>query len=89
MLQETPASKTEETTRDNFQRAVDFYAPIVMGMKAKNKLLDVTAVVVANLCVSYIMNERNHEAEELMKQVEQEEEIAAEAHPGKRVSDFF
>jgi hypothetical protein len=76
-------------TRDNFQRAIDFYAPIVKGMKAKGKLLDVTAVVVANLCVSYIMNERNHEAEELMRQVEREEELAAEANPAKRVSPKY
>ena len=83
--QDTPASKNEGAARDNFQQAIDHYAPIVGAMKARNKLLSVTAVVVANLCVAYIMNERNHEAEDLMKHLEREEELSLEAEPDKRV----
>lgn len=84
-MQDTPASKNEGAARDNFQQAIDHYAPIVGAAKARGKLLAVTAVVVANLCVAYIMNERNHEAEDLMKQLEREEELSGEAEPDKRV----
>lgn len=38
-------------------------------------------MVVANLCVAYIMIEKNHEAEELMKLLEQEEEAALARTP--------
>ncbi len=35
------------------------------------------AIVLANLCVSYIMTSQNEEAEDLMKKIEKEEERAA------------
>lgn len=39
-----------------------------------------TAIVLANICVSYIMTSQNEQAEDLMKHVEQEEErLAVEA----------
>lgn len=41
-------------------------------------MLSLTAIVVANLCVSYIMVNKNEEAEEVMKRLEAEEEKAAE-----------
>ena len=37
-------------------------------------ILNVEAVVLANLCVSYIMTSQNEEAEELMRRIEKEEE---------------
>ncbi|KAJ3225946.1 Tetratricopeptide repeat protein 30A [Clydaea vesicula] len=37
-------------------------------------ILDVTAIVLANLCVSYIMTSQNEEAEDLMRRIEKEEE---------------
>lgn len=81
-LQESPASKADESTRDNFQKAIDLYEPIVTRMKDKGKLLDVAAIVVSNLCVAYIMNEKNAEAEELMKQLEREEDERAASEHG-------
>ena len=39
-----------------------------------SQILDVTAIVLANLCVSYIMTSQNEEAEELMRKIEKEEE---------------
>ena len=37
-------------------------------------ILNVSAIVLANLCVSYIMTSQNEEAEELMRKIEKEEE---------------
>merc|ERR1711972_142403 len=39
-----------------------------------DNLLGVTAIVLANLCVAYVMTSANEEAEELMRLVEKEEE---------------
>ena len=44
--------------------------------KHSDALLDITAIVLANLCVAYIMTSQNELAEELMRQVEREEERA-------------
>lgn len=41
------------------------------------QILDVSAIVLANLCVSYIMTSQNAEAEELMKKIEKEEEAVS------------
>ena len=37
-------------------------------------LRSVTAIILANLCVAYVMTSANEEAEELMRLVEKEEE---------------
>jgi len=42
-------------------------------VKKKHNILEVTAIVLANLCVSYIMTNRNEDAEELMKRIEKDE----------------
>ena len=42
-----------------------------------------TAIVLANLCVSYIMTSQNEEAEELMRKIEREEEKVAYQNEGK------
>ena len=46
-------------------------------------ILKVPAIVLANLCVAYIMTSQNEEAEELMRRVEKEEE--READPDKQM----
>lgn len=84
-MQDAPVGKGEDGTRTNFQKATDFYQPILQRHKAQSSLLSATAMVIANLCVSYIMDEKNREAEELMKQVEDEEERSQEQNPNKRV----
>jgi len=48
-------------------------------------LLQITAIVLANLCVSYIMTSQNADAEELMKCVEKEEDRIAIEEPTKQV----
>lgn len=70
---------------DNYQKAIKFYEPIVLRGKDKKKMLDLTAMVVANLSVSYIMNSQNMQAEEIMKQLEAEEDKALEDSSDKSV----
>ncbi len=48
-------------------------------------LQGITAIVLANLCVSYIMTSQNADAEELMKCVEKEEDQIAMEEPTKQV----
>ncbi|KAI8924341.1 hypothetical protein BC831DRAFT_501229 [Entophlyctis helioformis] len=55
-----------------YKEAISFYEPIVK--KHYDNILDVTAIVLANLCVSYIMTSQNEEAEDLMRRIEKEEE---------------
>merc|ERR1711916_120631 len=43
------------------------------------------AIVLANLCVSYIMTSQNEEAEELMRKIEKEEERLSYEDPDKKV----
>ncbi|XP_069762887.1 intraflagellar transport protein 70A isoform X2 [Narcine bancroftii] len=50
----------------------------------KIKILNVSAIVLANLCVSYIMTSQNEEAEELMRKIEKEEEQLAYDDPDKK-----
>ena len=62
-----------------FKDAIKYYEPHVGKMT--EQILDCQAIVLANLCVSYIMTSQNEEAEELMRRVEREEE---EADPEKQ-----
>jgi len=48
-----------------------------------DELLGITAILLANLCVSYIMISQNVDAEELMKCVEREEDRVAIEEPTK------
>lgn len=65
-----------------FKEAIRYYEPIVK--KQQDALLSVSAIVLANLCVSYIMTSQNEEAEELMRRVEKEEERVGYAEPDKQ-----
>ena len=55
-----------------FKEAIRYYEPTVKKHAAT--ILQVPAIVLANLCVAYIMTSQNEEAEELMRRVEREEE---------------
>lgn len=57
---------------NKYADAINYYLPIIE--QHSDSLLSVTAVVLANLCVSYIMTQQNEEAEELMRRLEKEEE---------------
>ena len=70
--------------QDNkFKEATGFYEPIVK--KHYESILDVEAVVLANLCVSYIMTSQNEEAEELMRKIEKEEEQMSYEDPDRKI----
>ncbi|XP_037950812.1 tetratricopeptide repeat protein 30 homolog [Teleopsis dalmanni] len=58
---------------DKYKEAAAFYEPIVR--QNTDDIMDVSAAVLANLCVSYIMTFQNEEAEELMRKVEKAEEL--------------
>jgi len=69
--------------QDNkYKEAIRYYEPIVK--KHSDNVLNVTAIVLANLCVSYIMTSQNEEAEELMRKIEKEEERASYQDPEKQ-----
>lgn len=57
---------------------VSFLIPINFAMP------QVTAVVLANLCVSHIMCSQNEEAEDIMRRIEREEERLTAAEPAKQ-----
>lgn len=66
-----------------FKDAIRYYEPIVK--KHVDSLLDIQAIVLANLCVAYIMTSQNDEAEDLMRQIEKEEERLAYEDPSKQL----
>jgi tetratricopeptide repeat protein 30 len=86
----------EEAAKERYREAIRHYEPVVRrhmeegaggGEAGGGGLLDVTAIVLANLCVAYIMTGAQGQAEELMRAVERAEEAkllaeAAAAAPG-------
>ena len=68
---------------NKYREAIRYYEPIVK--RYSENLLTLTAIVIANLCVSYIMTSQNEEAEEWMRKLEREEEKAAYSEPDKPV----
>uniref|UniRef100_A0A671XE70 Tetratricopeptide repeat protein 30 n=1 Tax=Sparus aurata TaxID=8175 RepID=A0A671XE70_SPAAU len=76
--------------QNKYKEAIGFYEPIVKkhydnSDVSLRKILNVSAVVLANLCVSYIMTNQNEEAEELMRKIEKEEEQISYDDPDKKV----
>ncbi|KAK0182637.1 hypothetical protein PV327_000752 [Microctonus hyperodae] len=69
--------------KNKYTEATSFYELIVN--KNYDKILDVSAIVLANLCVSYIMTNQNGAAEELMKKIEKEEETIAIEEQDKKL----
>ena len=59
------------------REAIRYYEPYVRAHW--DAILDVTAIVLANLCVAYIMTSRNEEAEGVMRRIEATEAAAMEA----------
>lgn len=69
-----------------YSEAANFYEPIVQKiLQTGQSMLEVEAVVLANLCVCYIMTSRNDTAEELMRKIEKEEEELAYSQPNRRL----
>jgi len=61
--------------QEKYKECIRYYEPFVRKQRADAGLLQVQAVVLANLCVAYVMTSANEEAEELMRLVEKEEEL--------------
>ncbi|KAL7061792.1 hypothetical protein AAHC03_0241 [Spirometra sp. Aus1] len=68
---------------NKYKEASEFYEPIVK--KHFDNLLGISAVIMANLCVTYIMTSENEDAEELMRKIEKEEEAIAYEDPDRKV----
>jgi len=66
-----------------YREAIRYYEPIIKAHE--EDLLSISASVLANLCVSYIMDSRNQEAEKLMKLLEKEEEKVTMEDPEKQL----
>jgi len=66
---------------NKYDEAIRYYE---LAVKKKHNILDVTAIVLANLCVSFIMTNRNEDAEELMRNIEREEEQVSFQDSGKQ-----
>eukprot|EP00051_Salpingoeca_urceolata_P002818 m.53053 g.53053 ORF g.53053 m.53053 type:complete len:644 (-) comp12348_c0_seq3:32-1963(-) len=62
-----------------YKEAITFYEPIVRN--AYDDILQISPIVLANLCVAYCMTSQNEEAEELMRKIEKEEEALAYDDP--------
>lgn len=66
----------------NFNEAIKYYIDVYTN---EEDVLNVPASVIANLCVSLIMVQRNEEAQEIIKKVEEEEIKALEANPDRLI----
>ncbi|CAE7530322.1 ttc30a [Symbiodinium sp. KB8] len=66
-----------------YRQAIHYYEPFVK--KHMDNILDVTAIVLANVCVAYIMTNANAEAEELMQAIEAAEKQELAADPSKQL----
>ncbi|XP_056900033.1 tetratricopeptide repeat protein 30A-like [Takifugu flavidus] len=69
--------------QNKYKKAISFYEPIVV--KHSDNILNVSAVVLANLCFSYVMTCSNTQAEELMKEIEKKEKQISKDDPNKMV----
>lgn len=65
-----------------FKDAIKYYDPFVK--RNHENLIDVAAIVLANLCVSCIMTSQNEEAEELMRRIEKEEQKLSFTEPDRQ-----
>ncbi|CCW67472.1 unnamed protein product [Phytomonas sp. Hart1] len=67
---------------NKFREAIRYYEPVVAANQ--EKILTCSAIVLANLCVSYIMTAQNEKAEDIMRRIEREEETLTYNDPDKQ-----
>jgi tetratricopeptide repeat protein 30 len=67
---------------NKFREAIRYYEPVVEANS--ENILNCSAIVLANLCVAYIMTSLNDKAEEVMRKIEKEEEKLTFADPEKQ-----
>lgn len=72
---------------NKFTDASTYYEAVVSRVVSESggSILNVEAVVLANLCVCYIMTSRNEQAESLMREIEKEEEQLAYNEPDRKL----
>ena len=63
--------------------AITFYEPIVS--KCYEDILEISAIVLGNLCVSYILTMQNDKAEDIMGLIESREDELAQQDPDRKV----
>ena len=61
---------------DKLERSIPYYESLINSHTDETTLLELPAMVLANLCVAYILTNRNEDAEAIMKAIEQEEDGA-------------
>ncbi|CAI2360637.1 unnamed protein product [Moneuplotes crassus] len=67
----------------NYPEAIKYYEEIIE--KHKDNLLKCETIVIANLCVCYILSKVNSKAESLINQVQEHEKIATINDPSQKV----
>jgi tetratricopeptide repeat protein 30 len=65
---------------DKFRDAIRYYEPLVHS-HMESSILEVSAIVLANLCVAYIMTSQNESAAEVMREIEREEKRLSAIDP--------
>lgn len=60
--------------QEKYKECIRYYKPFVQKHIDTSNLLGITAIILANLCVAYVMTTANEDAEDLMRLVEKEEE---------------
>lgn len=65
-----------------FREAIRYYEPVVEANK--ENILSCSAIVLANLCVAYIMTAQNDKAEDIMRRIEREEEKLTFSDPDRQ-----
>jgi tetratricopeptide repeat protein 30 len=68
---------------DKYLECIQWYEKILEKNLSSNSLLELPAIVIANLCVSYIMVNENAKAEDIIKTLEEAEQRALEENPDK------
>jgi tetratricopeptide repeat protein 30 len=68
---------------DKYLECIQWYEKILEKNLSANSLLELPAIVIANLCVSYIMINENTKAEDIIKTLEEAEQRALEENPDK------
>ena len=60
--------------QEKFEDSIPYYEMLINSHTDASNLLELPAIALANLCVAYVMTNRNEEAEAIMKAIEREEE---------------
>ena len=67
--------------KDKMADAIQWYEPLVLG---EQNLLDVEAIIVANLCVAYVVTDQNRLADTLINRLTDEEHAKQEEDPNSK-----